>query len=144
MKALTISQPFASMIMRGEKFVENRTWATNYRGQLAIHAGKGTQYLSYSELENYPTGRIIAVCQLVACVSLEEIKEACDDPSRRHELVPNTRLTWTDIEQHEHTEGPYCWILEDVQKVQYVEVSGKQGLWSYNEQDSLQMEFEFQ
>lgn len=41
MKALTISQPYASLIARGEKFVENRRWPTPYRGPLAIHAGKG-------------------------------------------------------------------------------------------------------
>jgi len=50
MKALTISQPYASLIASGEKWVENRTWATRYRGPLAIHAGRGTQYLSRDEL----------------------------------------------------------------------------------------------
>ena len=144
MKALTISQPYASMIMRGEKFVENRTWETHYRGPLAIHAGKGTQYLSYGELQGYPTGQIIAIGQLVACVSLDEIRERCEDPHARNELVPNTRLTWSDVENHEHTEGPYCWILEDVRRIQFVEVSGKQGLWNYNTQDNLQMEFNLQ
>lgn len=46
MKALTISQPFASLIASGEKWIENRIWYTSYRGPLAIHAGKGLQYLS--------------------------------------------------------------------------------------------------
>ena len=45
MKALTVSQPYASMI-GPEKWVENRRWYTPYRGRLAIHAGKGTQYLT--------------------------------------------------------------------------------------------------
>jgi len=50
MKALTISQPYASLIASGEKWVENRSWPTGYRGPLAIHAGKGTQYLDRREL----------------------------------------------------------------------------------------------
>jgi len=37
MKALTISQPYASLIVSGKKWVENRTWGTSYRGMLAIH-----------------------------------------------------------------------------------------------------------
>lgn len=39
MYALTIKQPWASAIMAGLKRVENRTWRTDYRGPLAIHAG---------------------------------------------------------------------------------------------------------
>ena len=45
MKALTICQPYPHLIMLGEKPVENRTWATSYRGPLAIHAGKSRQWL---------------------------------------------------------------------------------------------------
>lgn len=39
LKALTVRQPFASLIMAGVKTTENRTWRTNYRGPLVIHAG---------------------------------------------------------------------------------------------------------
>lgn len=38
MKALSIRQPWASLICRGTKDVENRTWKTKYRGKLLIHA----------------------------------------------------------------------------------------------------------
>ena len=41
MKALTIKQPWASLIIYGDKDVENRSWPTSYRGPLLIHAGKG-------------------------------------------------------------------------------------------------------
>jgi ASCH domain-containing protein len=39
MRALTIRQPYAELIMRGEKRAEYRSWCTGYRGLLAIHAG---------------------------------------------------------------------------------------------------------
>lgn len=39
-KALSIQQPWASLIITGNKLVENRTWNTKWRGTLAIHAGK--------------------------------------------------------------------------------------------------------
>lgn len=40
MKAITIRQPWASLIATGDKLYETRTWATKYRGPIAIHAGK--------------------------------------------------------------------------------------------------------
>jgi len=39
-KALSVQQPWAGLIVTGIKAVENRTWATTYRGPLWIHAGK--------------------------------------------------------------------------------------------------------
>lgn len=45
MKALSIRQPWAWLIMHGGKPVENRDWRTSYRGPLAIHASAGmTKY----------------------------------------------------------------------------------------------------
>lgn len=38
MKALTLWQPWASLVAMGEKRVETRSWSTRYRGELAIHA----------------------------------------------------------------------------------------------------------
>ena len=38
MKALSIKQPWASLIAHGIKDIENRTWATKYRGKVLIHA----------------------------------------------------------------------------------------------------------
>ena len=39
MKAISIKQPWASLIAYGIKDIENRTWRTNYRGRVLIHAG---------------------------------------------------------------------------------------------------------
>lgn len=39
MKVLTVKQPWAGLIVQGLKDIENRTWKTNYRGLLFIHAG---------------------------------------------------------------------------------------------------------
>ena len=40
MKALTIKQPWASLLAHGIKDIENRTWNTAFRGKFLIHAGK--------------------------------------------------------------------------------------------------------
>lgn len=40
MKALSILQPWAWLIVNGHKDIENRTWYTPYRGKFIVHAGK--------------------------------------------------------------------------------------------------------
>jgi activating signal cointegrator 1 len=124
MKALTISQPFASLIANGEKWVENRFWSTSYRGPLAIHAGKGTQYLDRRELEDYPTSCIVAVANLCACMPLHTIHRI-----PRRQVVGCVGKTAGDILDHKHTEGPWCWVLKDVEAIEPVHCRGAQGLW---------------
>jgi hypothetical protein len=128
MKALTISQPFASLIASGEKWIENRMWPTNYRGELAIHAGKGTQYLDKEELAEYPTSCVIAVARLAACVTLEVIR-AIERSDERNLVIPGTSKTWAEACEHPHAEGPWCWILEDIRIIEPVPMRGAQRLW---------------
>lgn len=79
MKAITILQPYASLLVAGKKIYETRSWDTPYRGKIAIHAGKGRPYerdkLFYERaeellgrsVEGLPRGQIIAVADLVEC-----------------------------------------------------------------------------
>lgn len=130
MKALTISQPYASLIASGEKFIENRTWERSYRGPLAIHAGLGSKYLSKTELSKYPTGCVVALARLVACVRLSTILSNADIASnKRKSIVPGTTKNWSELGRHKHAEGPWCWVLEDVVKLDPpIACRGAQGL----------------
>jgi len=124
-KCLTISQPYASLIASGEKWVENRTWPTSYRGLIAIHAGKGTQYLDKDELKEYPTGCVVAVANLSACMPLKDMQGIS-----RNQSVPQAGKTIGQIIDHPHAEGPVCWILSEVQKLdEPVSCRGAQGLF---------------
>ena len=42
MKVLSIKEPFASLIKSKIKFIETRSWKTNYRGEIYIHASIGS------------------------------------------------------------------------------------------------------
>jgi len=57
MKALSIKQPWASLIAHGIKDIENRTWRTHFRGRVYIHASAksagNTAYLLNKEQNNY-------------------------------------------------------------------------------------------
>ena len=43
MKALTIKEPWATLIIEGYKEYEFRSLKTNYRGKILIHAGKSLE-----------------------------------------------------------------------------------------------------
>ena len=77
MKVLSIKEPFASLIMNGIKKIETRSWKTNYRGELYIHASiskiSKEWYLDNDFIKlikdislNY--GYIICKCKLVDCI----------------------------------------------------------------------------
>lgn len=117
-KALTISQPWANLVANGEKLIENRIWETPHRGWLAIHAGSGAQYLSRSQLQQYPTQKVLAIARLVGCWS----REAIESESFLSIKMPES--------QRPFVEGPFCWFLEIVARVEPYPIPGKQGLWN--------------
>ena len=80
MRALTIRQPWSSLIVAGIKDVENRSWRTNHRGPLLIHAGtgrdpvEGWRVKEVARLADIPRGTLIGLVDVVGCVN--------DSPSR--------------------------------------------------------------
>jgi len=72
-RILSIRQPFAWAILAGRKKVENRTWNTEYRGTVYLHAGKAfdreglewiTEELGLRVPKDLPMGAIVGVCTL--------------------------------------------------------------------------------
>src|SRR5258708_3897578 len=85
MKALSIRQPFATLLCLGVKEYETRTWKTDYRGLVAIHASSifdvpARQLCVESAVRDLlaaagyrtplalPLGKILGVARLVDCV----------------------------------------------------------------------------
>jgi hypothetical protein len=84
--ALTVRQPWASLIIRGGKDIENRDWPTRVRGPVAIHSSAklyredmddACSFLSgfmprfsrrIFERDNFPTGVILGTVEIVDCV----------------------------------------------------------------------------
>ncbi len=83
MKALSIKQPWASLIVSGRKTIELRTWATRHRGPLVVLAGgkprKGTDF------EIGPLGVVLGVVDIVDCrpAVASDAQAACTSPSER-------------------------------------------------------------
>ncbi|WP_454846113.1 ASCH domain-containing protein [Pseudomonas farris] len=56
MKALSIRQPWAWLIVNGFKPVENRDWPTRFRGRFLIHASKGMTRMDYADVRDFADG----------------------------------------------------------------------------------------
>ena len=76
MKALTLKQPWATLVAEGIKQYEFRSWKTNYRGKILIHAGVGIDKENMEKFKNlnldFPAGKIIAEVELIDCLELDE------------------------------------------------------------------------
>ena len=53
MKALSIRQPWAWLIVNGYKDIENRTWSTDFRGRVYVHAGRKIKSGDFPEQRDY-------------------------------------------------------------------------------------------
>ena len=107
MKALTLYQPWATLIAIGAKKIETRSWGTNYRGPLAIHAGKNREWeYLINETPFY--------------------KALSTHPTVWHMQPP---IPWGD-----YTIGRYMWKLEHVKILpEPIPAKGFQGLWDWKE-----------
>ena len=77
MRALTIKQPWATLIMQGDKRFEFRSWKTNFRGDVLIHAGKGLDKEAVVRLKKYlpdelPMGKILGKVTITDCVPMSD------------------------------------------------------------------------
>lgn len=128
MKALTIKEPWATLIISGYKKYEFRSWKTNYRGKILIHAGKTLEKDVEKRFEEYNLkynmGYIIGEAELVDCILVDEKLE--------QELI---KLNKTVYGRSRHVRN-YAWKLENIKKYEKpIKINGKLGLWNYDKGD---------
>lgn len=132
MKVITIKQPFATLIVEGIKEYEFRTWRTNYRGEILIHAGKSVDKKAMKKFEHYgftyPRGCIIGKAFLTDCIFI-------DDKARK--MIQNKHnLVYESIIRHTDWNG-YGFQLEKVEKIKPIEMNGHLSLWNYDDKESI-------
>lgn len=116
MKALTIWQPWASLIANGSKKIETRSWKTNYRGPIAIHAAKNidtprcvweepfkSELTKAGMMTEYPggkfgfslrnNGKVIAIADLVDCMQIVYHPGTNIDIAKRIEIGAESMTT---------------------------------------------------
>jgi hypothetical protein len=131
--AITLYQPWASLIAKGCKQYETRDWPTSYRGLIAIHAGrkpKGKQELrehdkvlaSFKDLlnEDCPYSAVVAIAELTDVILMTEefINQQCP----------------TELRCGDWKIGRYAFKLENIRAISPIPAVGKQGLWKWNQE----------
>ncbi len=123
MKALSIKEPWASLIINGYKEYEFRSFKTNYRGKILIHASlkKSPAILEFQFLNlNYQPGFIIGEATLTDCLKLT--------PELREELFKKNNLVYNKISN----KAQYAWYLTDIKKYSKpIPATGALSLWNY-------------
>jgi len=133
MKTLTLWQPWASLIVWGEKRFETRSWTTSYRGPLAIHAAKhrvGWDMLmdrtiqavlernqQQFEQNGLPFGAVLCIVNLTGIIATELI---------RGDLTDQEKLLG------DYSTGRFAWKLDVVEVFDKpIPAKGAQGLWEW-------------
>ena len=85
MKCLSISQPFADLIVKGKKTVELRSWNTNFRGEFLIHAPRKIRTEDCKRLKiktKLPTGVIIGKAEIYDVKKYSSVDEVKKDAKK--------------------------------------------------------------
>lgn len=148
MKAVSLMQPWATLISIRAKKIETRNWSTNFRGPLAIHASMEKKYIDmrskhyicheepfYHVLTEYyqprvitpwyilPKGMVVAICDLMDCKRIL------------------SRYFISDQEKAfgDYTPGRYMWFLENIRELKHpIPAKGALGLWNWTPPQNLE------
>lgn len=154
MKALTLTQPWATLVATGAKRIETRSWSTSYRGPLAIHAGKGLgpvggrsglmdlcrrePFLTKLVAAGYlgtpmlPLGAIVAVVELAWVVPTTWV--SATGRTTVHSVAGPAEFELADQERAfgDYTPGRYAWLLRDIRALPTpIPARGGLGLWDW-------------
>ena len=116
--ALSIRQPWTELILQGRKTIEVRTWATQYRGELWLHAGIQPETKALHRFNflthNLAFGALVGRCEIYDCIEFRD-------------------ETWGQWRTQHLNEGPlnrrqYAWFLRNPIRILPRPLKGRLGL----------------
>lgn len=137
MKAISLIEPYATLIKNNQKKIETRSWKTTYRGELLIHASKAKtpkEWQNNKELMNLldapisSYGQIICKCKLVDCIKMT--KEYIDKIKVEKPIEYLCGI---------YKEGRYAWVLEDIKPITpSLYAKGNLNIWEWSKEKQLE------
>lgn len=119
MKALSLKQPFAELILQGRKTIELRKWNTHFRGDFLIHASKQADQAAMKQFgfDVLPCGFIVGKATLADVKEYGSEKEFDEDKEKHL-----ASREW----------GMYGFILKNVERCRPTAAKGKLNFWEYH------------
>lgn len=125
MKALSIKQPWAELILQGKKTIEIRSWNTKYRGYFLIHTSKKLDMEAIElfdiNLEKLLCGYILGYAKLSDVVVYKSEEEFMKDKNRHLSIQGKAKYP------------VYGFVLKDVHRIKPIEYKGRFGFFEVPE-----------
>lgn len=130
MKALTLTQPWAQLVVEGRKVFETRSWRTSWHGRLAIHAAKGwtaddrafARELGY-EPEAMVRGAVVGEAVLIRCQGTEDLRFYLRTKGERGAF---------ELSAGDFADGRWAWRLAHPETyAEPIPAKGSLGLWDW-------------
>lgn len=147
MKALSLRQPWAWMVVHGGKTIENRVWKTSFRGEFLIHASGGMTHREYRDARSFAEGvsprlRRFAIAGRENLGSWPRYLPAFDELDRggfvgRAKLVDvlDPPRDFSLCREHGwQMPGQFGLVLEEVAAVPFVACPGALSFWNVGEE----------
>jgi hypothetical protein len=133
MKAISLLQPWATLVVMGVKTIETRNWGTKHRGPILIHASQrkaGSIFAMEPHFKKYiddfkklPFGAIVGQATITDVIRVEHLGMSDESINR---------LTLEEKAFGDYSEGRYAWILEDHLQFDYpIPARGTLSIWEY-------------
>lgn len=119
MKVISVRQPWAWLIIFKLKDIENRTWATKFRGRILIHAAKG---MTRREYETVEANLLWHTDPIIELPPYEELA--------RGGIIGSVEIT--DCVSESNSEwfgGPYGFVLRDPRPMEFLPWTGRLGIF---------------
>ncbi len=119
MKALSLKQPFAELILQGKKKIELRKWNTKFRGEFLIHSSKIPDIKNMKKFgfHDLPNGFILGQANLESVKKYDSEEELSKDK---------------DLHLADNTWGNYGFILKNVKRIKPIPAKGQLNFWEFN------------
>ena len=131
MKVLSLTEPYATIIKEGNKTIETRSWKTNYRGKLYIHASstkipkkyrENKDLMNLVDINNLNYGHIVCSCELIDCVKMTD------------EFIEKVKLNNEEYISGIYARDRYAWILKNIEILDKpIKAKGHLGIWNFVE-----------
>jgi len=125
MKALSIKQPWAELILQRKKTIEIRSWNTNYRGYFLIHASKKPEKDALKfygfDVKDFLCGYIVGYAKLSDVIIYNSQEEFMKDLSRHLSIEIRKKYP------------VYGFVLTDIHRINPIKYKGKLGFFEVSE-----------